>query len=342
MCFRSNLHVHWRWPCRRSRWWILLLPSVWSRIGLYPTEQFVNVGSIFAQWGDWPVSEEEDLRLCNYEVEKYLNPCYGEDKRLEMTDVTATLLHSYGNALQSRPCLCRVAPFSEAPLQTHGLRGYFGISSQRSCTPSGLSSHSGVSTCTSCFPVTSWTFCLATADDFDLQPPEEKNAHITQQLDRIPSPEHQLDQHCMELLRHSQGIFQILHGDGPDPLLASPLAWDGLSDLPPPHEQYVILILKHQQTYHTHILFLRGDKFLFEALSTIGARPVKFLIDEKGKVYGRDYRVWRSLRWVTLDPTLWPPQLTEGYNMPTPGPQQPTNLYKSGMLCGVLCAPWTF
>ena len=90
-----------------------------------------------------------------------------------MPDVTATLLHSYRNALQSRPCLCRVAPFSEASLQTHGLRGYFGISSQRSCTPSGLSSHSGVSTCTSCFPVTSWTFCLATANDLDLQLPEE-------------------------------------------------------------------------------------------------------------------------------------------------------------------------
>lgn len=97
----------------------------------------------------------------------------------------------------------------------------------------------------------------------------------------------------------------------------------------------MILILKHQQTYHTHTLFLRGDKFLFEALSTIGARPVKFLIDEKGKVYGRDYRVWRSLRWVTLDPTLWPPQLTKGYNMPTPGPQQPTNLACFAVSCAL-------
>ena len=84
----------------------------------------------------------------------------------------------------------------------------------------------------------------------------------------------------------------------------------GHSERPLPHDQYIILI-KHQQNYHT--LLLQGGQFLFEALSTIGIHHVKFLVDEHGKIYGADYRIWRALRLITLDPAFWPPQLTTNF-----------------------------
>jgi hypothetical protein len=44
---------------------------------------------------------------------------------LEFTDVAATFLHSYGNALMGCPCGCRSSSFSLTSLRTKGLRGCF-------------------------------------------------------------------------------------------------------------------------------------------------------------------------------------------------------------------------
>ena len=41
-----NLHLQDRWPCRRSRWWVLLLPKSWNclGLGLAPSTQFKHSG----------------------------------------------------------------------------------------------------------------------------------------------------------------------------------------------------------------------------------------------------------------------------------------------------------
>ena len=50
------------WPCRRARWWALLMPKHWDSIGLPHLDfhsPFDHVGSIFTDWGVW--SEEDEV-----------------------------------------------------------------------------------------------------------------------------------------------------------------------------------------------------------------------------------------------------------------------------------------
>lgn len=119
-----NLHLQDRWPCRRSRWWVLLLPKSWNCLELSawsPSTHFNTVGCIFTHWGTWSLQDETDLQLHDHELEAYMDPAHGNDERLlEMTDVANTLLHSYANALQACPCRCRSSSFTKASLQAHG------------------------------------------------------------------------------------------------------------------------------------------------------------------------------------------------------------------------------
>ena len=48
-------------------------------------------------------------------------------------------------------------------------------------------------------------------------------------------------------------------------------------------------------------------QFLFEALLDVGLSQIKHLVDAEGKLYGANFRVWRSLRLMTLSPSSWPP-----------------------------------
>lgn len=84
------------------------------------------VGDLFTNWGVWDESAEQELQLFEVEFFCYSNPQFGADKRvLEFTDVAATFLHSYGNALMGCPCGCRSSSFSLTSLRTKGLRGCF-------------------------------------------------------------------------------------------------------------------------------------------------------------------------------------------------------------------------
>jgi len=66
--------------------------------------------------------------------------------------------------------------------------------------------------------------------------------------------------------------------------------------------------LQHGSEFH--MVFLRAGQFLFEALRPMGINEVNFLVDIEGKVYGADFRVWKSLNLRTLDPTSLPPSFT--------------------------------
>eukprot|EP00435_Cladocopium_sp_Y103_P041171 s401_g11.t1 len=124
-----HLDLHDQWPCRRSRWWALMLPKVWHSFGLRPwpaTSPFQRVGDLFKCWGRWSDPEETDLQLFDFEFQAYMNPVYGRDKRiLEFSDTANTFLHSYGNALMGCPCHCRQQGFSRFSLEQKGLRGCF-------------------------------------------------------------------------------------------------------------------------------------------------------------------------------------------------------------------------
>ena len=118
-----------QWPCRRRRWWALLLPKQWHSTGLHswpPSSLFTNIGSVIGNWPAWPADEEASLLLDSVEINRYTDPSLGHDKReLSLDDISPTILHSYGNALQACPCYCRLQGFSEASLASKGLRGFF-------------------------------------------------------------------------------------------------------------------------------------------------------------------------------------------------------------------------
>ena len=124
-----NLDLSDQWPCRRSRWWALMLPTRWCTVGLpsWPiSSSFSTCGTIFQSWGVWNEVDESDLQLYDFELAAYADQRYGADKRLlELSDLANTILHSYGNALLGCPCKCRQGPFRPATLLQGGLRGYF-------------------------------------------------------------------------------------------------------------------------------------------------------------------------------------------------------------------------
>jgi len=53
--------------------------------------------------------------------------------------------------------------------------------------------------------------------------------------------------------------------------------------------------------------FLNAGQFLFEALRSLDIQMVNFLMDMEGKVYGADFRVWKTMRLTTLQ--NWPPTM---------------------------------
>ena len=46
--------------------------------------------------------------------------------------------------------------------------------------------------------------------------------------------------------------------------------------------------------------------FIFNALKEVGLEEVQFLVDEDGKVYGKDFKVWHSVFLYTLDASAFP------------------------------------
>ena len=132
------LDLQQQWPCRRKRWWSLLMPLTWhvEPLEVWPQSQtFTNVGTLIKHWGTWTESEEMELQLSQTEYATYLDRRFGDDPRLlDLTAIAATILHSYGSALQACPCLCRAQAFSLQSLLLRSLRGQF-VKSQATGNP---------------------------------------------------------------------------------------------------------------------------------------------------------------------------------------------------------------
>eukprot|EP00435_Cladocopium_sp_Y103_P014969 s2954_g3.t1 len=121
------------WPCKRHRWWALLMPQSWNQIGLAPwtlTTPFDHIGAVLPAWGCWPAEAELALLLTPNELEKFHDTRYGHDVRhLTLAHTAATILHSYASALGPCPCGCRLRAFHDLTLQKGGLRGFYVTSS---------------------------------------------------------------------------------------------------------------------------------------------------------------------------------------------------------------------
>ena len=123
-----------QWPCRRRRWWIVLLPANKGEVKLsaWPkAEGFQGVRNIIPEWPVWPGPVEASLQLSALEVSKFSDPKYGRDQRLlDMGAPAPTSLHSYSNQFQGCPCGCRSQGFCEGRLLKDGLRGFVVQSAQ--------------------------------------------------------------------------------------------------------------------------------------------------------------------------------------------------------------------
>ena len=117
------------WPCRRHRWWALLLPTGWNKKGLHAWTfhtPFDHFGALISAWGRWSPDEERELQLTQHELTMYHDVHYGHDQRhLQLEGISSTILHSYANALGPCPCGCRSQAFHDLTLRQGGLRGFY-------------------------------------------------------------------------------------------------------------------------------------------------------------------------------------------------------------------------
>ena len=124
-----------KWPSRRRRWWLVMLPADMPEFSLrawQPDEKLPIIADVIPHWPVWPKSDEDDLLWSPEEEAKYGDLAYGQDvRRYCQHSQAATVVHTLGNALRPCPCGCRKFPFSEARLRAGGLRGVGVLSHDR-------------------------------------------------------------------------------------------------------------------------------------------------------------------------------------------------------------------
>ena len=129
---QTYLNLSNMWPCRRSRWWMLMAPKAYQLHSIpdLPEDKDLQlIRHLFRHWPQWTPEEEEALQLSEMELATLRNPIYGADLRqLTQNDVCPCFLHSYSTVFQGCPCGCRLHPFSAHRLLRDGVRGFYLIS----------------------------------------------------------------------------------------------------------------------------------------------------------------------------------------------------------------------
>ena len=68
----------------------------------------------------------------------------------------------------------------------------------------------------------------------------------------------------------------------------------------------VMIGLQHAGHFEAHLI--EAGSFIFELLRKLRIHNVNFLVDDQGKIYGADFRLWKTVKLTTLDHQLWPPR----------------------------------
>ena len=129
---QTILNLDRSWPCRRSRWWMIMTPKEYNlkHIGDLPEDAELRfIRHLFRHWPQWTIEEEEDLQLTQEELTILRDPAFGADRRsLCQDEVCPCFLHSYSTSLRACPCGCRTNGFHELRLLRDGVRGFYVIS----------------------------------------------------------------------------------------------------------------------------------------------------------------------------------------------------------------------
>ncbi|CAK9027887.1 unnamed protein product [Durusdinium trenchii] len=354
-----------QWPCKRLRWWTLLIPPRWNHHGLHPwpfLPSTPKIGQVLPQWGTWSEPDETELQLDMDELALYMDPRLGkEDRCLTLDSIAPTFLHSYSNATRPCPCNCRSAGFRFGTLLDQGLRGCW-VPSQvhgnpRFLHPRELAAMLGVPDSvilplgpreSNCLlgliasPIQMvWIYgtlvenyqmatgseevltALATLENykrelirqlhdgfpaFDTQPMHfqlwSNGACLEIMCNRASTAGSLLSAERIQLdwghhgqisaegglpisddsLLQAQGSY-LLEGHGKQQARERPT---GLLAIGIAHEQELI------------IECVEPGSFLFQVLRKHNLQHILFLRDDLGRVYGADFRLWRSLRLLTL------------------------------------------
>ena len=355
-----------QWPCRRLRWWVLLIPSKWNHHGLQPWPNIaapLRIGQVLPQWGTWSEPDESELQLDTDELALYLDPRLGkEDRCLTLDSIAPTFLHSYSNATRPCPCHCRSAGFRFDTLLEHGLRGCW-VPSQvhgnpRFLHPRELAALLGVPDSVQLILEPRESNCLlgliaspiqmvwvyaSLVENFQLATGSEEVLRATEVLDNYkkeilrqihddgfpamdsPPLHFQLWSNgaCLEILcsrastagsllsaeriqlewgQHSQ----VTIGDTL-PIATEAVLQQNGSYLLESHGKHQVrecptgvLVVGIAHEGSLIIECVEPGSFLFSILRKHQLQHTLFLRDDLGRVYGADFRLWRSLRLTTL------------------------------------------
>ena len=112
-------------------------PQALNQIGLQPwnlQSPFDHVGAIIPNWGCWTLSEELELQLTQFELERFHDVQYGHDVRLlDLQGKASTILHPYANALGPCPCGCRSTAFHEITLRRGASEDFMSSPERQDC-----------------------------------------------------------------------------------------------------------------------------------------------------------------------------------------------------------------
>eukprot|EP00435_Cladocopium_sp_Y103_P050608 s158_g15.t1 len=123
------LHLQSVWPCRRSRWFALIIHRDFEFAGLDSLPE-LNPAPVlgdlfpFTPWPIWSPIDEAQLRWTDLECQVFRDPAFGPtDRKLDMQAPCPTALHTWGSVTTACPCGCRKQGISLASLLRKGLRG---------------------------------------------------------------------------------------------------------------------------------------------------------------------------------------------------------------------------
>eukprot|EP00438_Fugacium_kawagutii_P033744 Skav209660 [mRNA] locus=scaffold2126:122984:134587:- [translate_table: standard] len=250
------------WPCRRTRWWALLVPQeyVIHSIPDLPFDQNLRrIGQLLPHWPVWSEAEERQLLLTEAELDMMQDPRYGSDPRWLQDDKPCPcILHAYSNFAGPCPCGCRSSPLSQQRLLRDGLRGFYVLSKvfQR---PRWLHPREAAVLC-GLDPFGSFAESLkgGLSQVGQCASPIQSSwigSHLRQAVDmHAPDPQQVLCLHKMALLRQLHGLAPTF-----------------------PHQDHATLVLQSEDTFRS---------ITVDPTSTAGE-----LIEAESKLLGPDRRV---------------------------------------------------
>lgn len=71
-----------------------------------------------------------------------------------------------------------------------------------------------------------------------------------------------------------------------------------------------LLVIAIEHEGHLHVAYTEAGTFIFEVMAAQGINGIHYLLNDDGKIFGADYRLWRSLKLYTLPNDSFPRPLT--------------------------------